>query len=357
MTLKEKTLRGLAWTGIQNWGSRALTFVVFLLLARLLTPEDFGVVALATVFIAFAQVFVDQGFAEALIQREDLEPGHLDTAFWANLGLGVLLSALSFVAAPLVATLFDEPKLIAVVRWLSLLFVLRALAGVQAAILTRDFDFRALAFRRLMGVMAGGVLGVVMAVMGFGVWSLVGQQLCGALVEAGVLWWASDWAPGWGLGREYFKDLFSFGINITGTNLLNFANRRSDDLLIGYFLGPVALGYYTVAYRLLLILTDLLANTINQVALPAFARLQKEPKRLLDAFYKATNLASLVAFPCFVGLAVLAPELTRGVFGEKWLPSVPVMQVLALIGILHSVFNLNAPLMVAVGKPSWRLGV
>jgi PST family polysaccharide transporter len=201
----------------------------------------------------------------------------------------------------------------------------------------------------------GGVVGVGMAFSGFGAWSLVGQQLVFSGVGAIVLWTASSWRPSFRFSKTHFVDLFSFGINIIGINLLNFLNRRSDDLLIGYFLGATALGYYTVAYRILLTLTDLLTSVTAQVAFPVFSRMQQDRERMLRAFYMGTKYASYIAFPIFIGLAVTASEVIPVVFGPQWTPSVPVMQVLAFIGLLHSVTFFNGGVIMAMGKPSWRL--
>ncbi|HEY9601128.1 MAG TPA: MOP flippase family protein [Allocoleopsis sp.] len=355
MNLRQNAVKGVVWSAITSWGRQAIAFIVFFLLARLLGPEAFGLVALATVFLAFVQVFVDQGFAEAIIQRHELDPEHLDTAFWTNLGIGLLITVLCIGTAGLAAELFHEPQLAPVIRWLSLNFTIIALSSVQDAILRRNLAFRSLAVRSLIGVVAGGVVGVVMAFSGYGVWSLVGQQLSSGLVQTTVLWWASHWRPGFRVSQSHFKELFSFGINVVGMNVLEFVNRRADDFLVGYFLGSKALGYYSVAYRLMMIGLDLLTNVINQVAIPTFSKLQLEPERLLRAFYSVIELTSLVSFPAFIGLAVLAPELLPTLLGAKWFPSIPVIQVLALIGVLHSVYYYNGSVIMAMGKPSWKL--
>ncbi len=355
MSLRQKAVKGIVWTATQNWGGQAISFVVFSVLARLLGPEAFGLVALASVFIAFLQVFLDQGFTQALIQRQELDPEHLDTAFWTNLAIGMLLTGLGVAAASLVADWFKQPQLTPVVRWLSLSFLIGSLRGVQQALFSRRFAFKALAVRSLVAVLVGGVVGLSMAFLGFGVWSLVAQQLANAFAGVLVLWWASDWRPGLKISVKHFRDLFNFGINIVGFNLLDFFNRRADNFLVGYFLGPVALGYYTVAYRVLLVMIQLLTSTINQVALPTFSRLQKEPGRLRQAFFTATQLTSLISFPTFLGMAVLAPELVVVLFGTQWIPSIPVMQVLAFIGILQSVYYFNGSVILAMGKPGWRV--
>ncbi|MEM7712006.1 MAG: MOP flippase family protein [Cyanobacteria bacterium P01_A01_bin.68] len=357
MSLKEKALKGVIWSAIENWGSRIISFVVFLLLARLLDPKTFGLVALSSVFFAFMQVFLDQGFSQAIIQRKEVDREHLDTAFWTNISIALLLLTLSIAGAGLIASLFKEPQLTPIIRWLSLSFVFGALNSVQSAILSRQLAFKTLSLRTLTATFAGGIVGVAMALMGFGVWSLVGQQIANGLAGVIVLWSTSDWKPGFNFSKTHFKELFSFGINVVGIKALNFLNRRSDDLLIGYFLGSVALGYYTVAYRILLMVNQLMVGTIQKTAMPVFSRLQSEPERLKQAFYSAIGLTTLIAFPIFLGLFALAPELVVVIFGQEWEASIPVMQVLNLIGLLYAGFNYNNPLIMALGKPGLGLGL
>jgi PST family polysaccharide transporter len=355
MNLKQKAVKGVFWSAIQSWGSQGISFLVFALLARLLAPETFGLIALAGVFLAFIEVFLDQGFSTAIIQRQELETEHLDTAFWTNLAIGIFMTGVSIAAANLIASFFHQPELASIIRWLSLSFIIRALSAVQEAIFLRNLAFKALAIRSLIAVIVGGMVGVSMAFMGFGVWSLVGQILTNSLVQIIVLWWASDWRPKFRVSQQHFQDLLSFGINIVGINMLTFLITQSDNLLIGYFLGPVALGYYNLAYRLLQVTTQLFVGVISKIAVPLFSRLQQEPKKMRQVFYRAVNASNLIAFPLFLGISVLAPEIVVVSFGEKWLPSVPVIQILNLIGILYAGFYFNGPVLMAVGKPSWKL--
>ncbi|WP_026733922.1 MOP flippase family protein [Fischerella sp. PCC 9605] len=355
--LKQKAVKGVIWSAIESWGRQVVSFGVFFVLARLLGPETFGLVALASIFLAFVQIFLDQGLSTAIVQRKEIEPEHLDTAFWTNLGIGILLTILSIACAGFVSNLFREPQVTPIIQWLSLNFAIGSLNNVQQAILKRQMAFKPLAIRSLVAVIIGGAVGVVMAFLGYGVWSLVGQQLSNAIAQVITLWKVSDWRPGLRFSPKHFKELFSFGINIVGISLLNFVTRRSDDFLIGYFLGSVALGYYSVAYRLLLITTQLLTSVISNVSLPTFAKLQQEPERLRNALYKAIQITSLIAFPGFIGMTALSPELVPVIFGEKWLPSIPVMQILNLTGILYAYFYFNGSLIMALGKPSWKLGL
>lgn len=357
MSLKQKAVKGVVWSALESWGGQAISLVVFFLLARILGPKAFGLVALASIFISFVGMFLDQGFSTAIIQRHELEAGHLDTAFWVNLGISLLLTIFGIFAAGLIANLFDEQQLIPIIRWLSLSFLINGFGSVQNAIFQRNLVFKTLAVRSLVATTLGGVVGVVMAFSDLGVWSLVGKQLVDQLVRVLVLWLASDWRPGFNASAKQFRELFSFGVNMVGIKIINFLNMRADDLLIGYFLGSVELGYYSVAYRLLLVMIQLLTGIVTKVAMPTFSKLQEEPEKLRGAFYTVTQLTSLISFPIFLGMAALAPELISLVFGEKWLPSIRVMQILAFNGIYSSVISFSGIIITAIGKPSLNLKV
>lgn len=357
MTLQQKTAKSIAWSAIDQVGNQAIYFVLFLVLARLLQPEAFGLVSLAGVFISFMMVFADQGLSDAIVQRQELEPEHLDTVFWLNLGISILLTALTFIVAGPVSSFFKQPQLMPIVACLSLNFLCAGLSSVQQSLLRRQLAFKTLAMRSLLGTTSGGIVGIVMAYLGWGVWSLVAQQLVGRVVTVLALWWLSDWRPGFRVSAKHFKDLFSFGISTLGGSILVFFSVRSDDFLIGYFLGPEALGYYTVAYRLLTAMTQILSTTIRKVVLPMFSRLQEETEIMQRALFKATQLVSLITFPAFLGVATLAPELIQNLFGPQWLPSAPVMQLLALSGIPQSIFNISGIVIVAMGKPTWILAI
>nr|WP_234488779.1 lipopolysaccharide biosynthesis protein [Oxynema sp. CENA135] len=348
---------GVVWSAIENWGSQVISFLVFFILARLLDPQAFGLVALSSVFFAFLELFLNQGFANALIQKKHVDPEHLDTAFWINFSIALLLTLLGVFAAESVALWFEEPKLAPIIQWMSLSFLISAFSGVQQALFRRNLAFKALSARTLLATFVGGLVGIVMASTGFGVWSLVGQRLSNGVAGVLVLWWASDWRPGLKFSISHAKELFSFGVNIMGSQILTFFILRADDFLIGKFLGSEALGYYTIAYRVLLMITQLLYSTTNQVVLPAFSKLQEEPERLRKALYSSTQLSSLISLPLSVGIAVLAPELVVFLFGDKWMPSVPAMQILAFIGPLQLSQGISTTLLTAMGKPSWSLAI
>jgi O-antigen/teichoic acid export membrane protein len=357
MSLRQKAVKGLFWSVVQKWGRAGLTTITFIILSRLLAPEAFGLVALATAFTVFIELFLDQGFGSAIVQREELEPEHLDTAFWLNVLTSILMTVGLIAASGLLGALFEQPRLTSVLQWLSITLILSGLSSTQISILQRKLAFKEFAIRSMVANAVGGIVGISMAFAGYGVWSLVGQDLAGGLVRVVVLWRASDWRPGFKVSKRHYKELVTFGASIVGNNALNVLMKRSDDLLIGYFLGPTLLGFYTIGYQLLLIIIRLVTEVTNSVAFPAFSRIQHQPERMQNAFYKVTQYTSVFAFPVFIGLAALAPEIVPAVFGEKWAPSIPVMQVLSLIGILQSVLFFNGSVIKASGKPSWQFGI
>lgn len=357
MSLREKAAKGIVWSVIQKWGREAISLLMFVVLSRLLAPEAFGLVALASVFITIIEIFLDQGFSAAIVQRADLEPEHLNTAFWISIGTGIILTAGFMAIAGVLAAAIHEPRLAPVLRWLALNFILTALSSTQMGILQRKLAFKSLAARSLAATAVGGLVGVGMAFAGFGLWSLVGQNLANSLTAAVALWRASSWRPNFSVSLKHYRELFAFGVSVAGNNLFEVLIRRSDDFLIGYFLGPTLLGFYTIGYRLLLVTMRVVTGITNAVAFPAFSRLQGNPKRMRHAYYNVTQYTSLLAFPVFIGQATLAPELIPALFGEKWAPSVPVMQVLAVFGILQSILFFNGSVIKAAGKPSWQLGI
>lgn len=329
--------------------------VVFVILARLLSPDDFGLLALATVFTAFLGIFRDQGLGLALIQKENLDDGDLDTGFWAITGSGMLLTAVAVLASGSVATIMEEPRLAPIIQWLSIGLTLTALGGTHDAILRRKLDFRSVTVRSLSGTIAGGAIGVGMALKGFGVWSLVGQSLTDSAVRTGTLWSLTRWRPRARFNWKSFLKLYRFGLNIIGTNITSFLNKRSDDFFIGIHLDSTALGYYSVGYKIIERTKSLIGSALNQAAFATFSRLQSDPEKFRSAYYKAAQISAVIAMPIFLVSIVVAPEIIEGVFGTKWLEATPVFQLLAAAAITQVLEHLNLSVLLAVGRPDLKL--
>lgn len=355
MSLRTRALRGVFWSSLKGWSGNFIGAIVFVFLARLLEPRDFGLLAMAAVFTTLGGVLADAGIGSAIIQRERLKAEHLDTAFWLSLGIGVALWLLSIAAAPGIAWLYSAPDLTNVVRWLSLGFVFSGASGVATAVLRRDLGFRALALRSIAGSVIGGMTAIAMALSGFGVWSLVGQRLAEGCTGTILVWIACPWRPGRRGKLSHVNELLSFGMNILGSRLLVFFSRRSDQFLIGYLFGNVALGYYFVGYRLIRVVVELFAKSVSAVLMPTLSRIQFDRKRMRGAYYQIIRLAGLITMPTFISIALMAPELTEVLFGPKWMHSAAVMRILAFGGLLQGIVFVNAPTLAAAGKPSWSM--
>ena len=357
MNLKQKTLEGVLWSAIQNWGSQGISLLVFLILARLLNPENWGLVAIANLVIDFMQLFLNQGFRERLIQKQNINDEEINTIFWIQILLSCGITLIIFASAEIIATMFKQPELKLVLQILAFVCVLSGFSQTQIALLNRQLAFRSLAIRTLFAIFISGIIGVLSALNGYGVWSLVAQQLSFEIVALIVLWTVSGWRPKLQFSLHYLYELWSFSSQIFGYKLVNFFNLRTDKFLIGYFFGEVTLGYYAIAHRILQVMTQLFIGTLNRVILPLFARLQKNEQEFLLAFYRATKFTCLIAFPCFLGLVILGQELMITFFGTKWLNAIPILQILAFTGILRSLTIFHNSAFVAMGKPSLQLKI
>jgi len=352
-SLRTRAAKGVFWTATGAWGRQIALFVVIAVQARLLEPTDFGLVAFAAVFVGFTHVIADEGLADALVQRKEVERAHLDAAFWTTVGFAIVLTLiLAALAVPIAALLGDE-RLAPVLVVLSLSIPIASTSLVQRALLTRELKFRSLALRSLCGITVGGICGVIAAFSGLGVWSLVIQNLAGVTTGTLVLWRVTDFRPRLTFSYSHCRDLLGFGSNVVGFRLLIYFTRWADELLIGAFLGPAALGFYTVGNRMLRMLIQVTSSLIDRVSFPLYSRLQDKPARLKVAFYKSTSFAALIAFPVFLATAVLAPQVVELFFGPKWADSIPVMQILAFFGLIQVLTYLNGTTIKALGKPGW----
>ena len=353
--LQHRVARGLTWTLIDSWGGQLLQFLIFAILAHLLTKTDFGLVSLAIVFVNFAQLFVDQGLGDALIQRPKVTRSQLNTAFWVAIVTGALLMGVGLLIAQPLAMALNEPGLGPIVAVLSLGFLITSLTSVQIALLRREMDFRGLALRRLVAAMSGGVVGVGLAFAGFGVWALVAQQLTFGFVSVIMLWGVSPWRPRLEATLVDFRELFSFGINIVGTDVLLYISRNADNLLVGAVLGAGPLGLYAIGYKILDTSQTILVQAARKLAFPVFSRLSQDPARLRRVYGRVNRALSVVILPGYIGLALVAQEAVPLIFGPEWTQSGPVAATLFLIGPVLTVQVASGALINATGHPGITL--
>jgi len=349
--LQGRVARGLTWTFVDTWGSQAIQLAIFAILAHLLTTVDFGMVALAAVFVQFAQLFVDQGLGDALIQRKVLTRLQIDTAFWVAVVTGALFTVLGFVLAVPISLLVGQPELAPIIAVLSLTFLETSFSSVQMALLRRDMRFRSLAIRRLVAVVFAGFVGVSAAFLGWGAWALVANEIAYGTVSVLMLWTVSPWRPGMQWSRGDFRQLFSFGVNVVGSDVLNFVSRNSDNLLIGAFLGLTPLGIYGIGYRVLDTSQTLLVNAARKLAFPVFSKIQSDPERTRRAYGRVNRALSTVIMPGYIGLSLVAQEAIVVLFGSQWALSGPVAATLYLIGPVLTLQAFSGSLINASGHP------
>ena len=343
----------LKWAFLMNWGDRAFSLVFTLILAAILGPRDFGIVALALIYIAVVQLFLEGGVQTAVIQRDALEDDHLDSAFWLNFVWCLLLAGASYLLAGWWARVNGVAELEDVVKVLSILLVIYGLTVVQLALFERHMRFRALAFREVTAVLVGGVLGLVLALRGAGVWALVAQQLGFAGTQLALLWAMSTWRPHFRFSRAHARDLVGFSSGVFLSNLGGFINRRADALLMGIFFGPTAVGLYRLADRFVDNLLDVTMRPVARVSLPFFSRLQNDPPALRDAVAKCIRTTLLLTLPAMLVLAACSGFVME-LMGEEWTPAAGVLKLLAIVGIGKAVVFFTGPLLFAVARPHLR---
>jgi O-antigen/teichoic acid export membrane protein len=347
--------RGLRWKLASQGYSQITRIGVAILLARALTPHDYGEIGMAAVFVTLVLIFSDLAFGTALVQRPEITEEHRSTIFWLTTAVGLALTVGGYVAAPVIAGFYGEPEVANIFRVLALTFVITALGATHSALLTRAMDFRGLELRQIGAVSAGAVAAIVGVAAGWGLWAVVAQQLAVAVASTLLLWACTGWYPRCRFSRSALAEMAGFSANVFGTRLLFYADRYVVYLLIGRFIGASALGLYAVAYNLMLVPLERIAGPLQQVFYPAVARLQRQPERMARAWVRATRLIASITTPAMIGVMVTAPDLVRVVLGTRWDGAVPVVQILAWVGLHQSFARLNSSVLQAADRTELML--
>jgi O-antigen/teichoic acid export membrane protein len=348
--LTRRVVAGAHWTVVSQVVVQASRIAVAVALARLLTPEDFGLAGMAIVFATLATLFTDLSLGAALIQRPRIDERDRSTIFWTTAGLGVVVTLAGVALAGPIASFFDEPEVRSLFAVMSLLFLLNSLGVVQWALLSREMSYRSLQLREMASVVVGGLAGLAVALLGLGPWAIVTQTLAGSATALVLLWWISSWRPHLLFSGESLRDAGSFGLKLFASRLLSYANGNLDNLLVGRFLGASALGIYALAYNVMFTPVVRLSAPLHNVLFPAYSRLQHDEPRLVRAWLRSKRVLAAILIPIFLAMIALAPDLIRGLFGEKWSDAVPVLQLLATAGVAYSFTALNWGLLQARGR-------
>lgn len=350
-----KLSAGVRWTGMSQVLQQVINLGCSVILARLLAPQDFGLLAMASVFTGIVFFVLDLGLNTVIIQRQQIEKQQISSIFWINVFLGLTMTLIGVATSGAIAGFYNSPGIQPIVALLSCNFFVCSLAKTQVALLTRQMEFRSLEFRTLVGLVIGTGCAVVLAYLGFGVWSLVGRILVTGVVEALLLWGVSSWRPSFWFRWADVRDVIGFSNDVLVANLLRYFGRNADNLLIGKFIGVTELGFYALAYNVMMLPVLRFSHVLAGVLFPALSRLQEDVEKLKQSWFRATRTIGAITVPLMLGLIVLAPQFVEVVYGQKWLPVVPLLQVLSISGIFQSLGLFNSTVLLALGKTQLRL--
>jgi teichuronic acid exporter len=352
MASEPKFKHAVKWAFVMNLGEKGFSTIFTFVLAYKLGPSDFGIVALAMIYILFVQMFLEQGLAAALIQRKNLRPEHLDSVFWMDLVVSVFLVALSVGFSGWWSVRNHTPQLAAVISVLSLTIPIEGLAIVQRSILQREMDFRSLSVRSNVSIVIGGIVGLAMAYKGFGVWSLVGQKLTADVSALAILWKLSHWRPRFHFSISSFKELLGFSSSNFVAKLGAFAEGQADAVFMGLFFTPAAVGIYRFAMRLRDTVADFGVIPLQTVSLSEFSRFQDNPEELRRSLLVVVRMVSILTIPALAGLAAISKPLCS-MTGEKWVPGVNALIIVCFSGILTTLMRFVRPMLQAISRPGF----
>ena len=348
--LKDKTVTGLFWNLVERVGLRVIQFTPIVILARLLSPEEFGLIGMLAIFIALARTFLDSGFGLALIQKSEITYVDECSMFFFNISVGIIAVILFFVAAPWIAAFYAQPSLTPLTRWLSLDVLIESFALVQIARLTRALDFKTLVKANLLATIFSSVFGIAAAYLGMGVWSLVIQTISDTILQTANLWWLSSWRPAWIFSRTSLKSMFRFGSHMLGSSLIATFFDNLYHVFIGKYFSASSLGYYTRSSSLKNIVVDTTSATLARVLFPALSNIQDDMERLKRAYRKSVILITFIHFPLMLGLIVVATPLINLLFSAKWSESILYFQLMCTAGILYPLQVVNLEILKVKGR-------
>lgn len=350
MSLKAKATSGLFWTLLQQFGYQGINFVVQLLLARILLPEAFGIIALLQVFISVSNNLIDSGMASSLIRNKDLDERDYSTVFYLNIGVAVFLYGVMFVSSPFIANFYNIPILTDVVKIYCLSFVINAFSIIQVTKLTKEMRFKRQMFIQLPSLVISGIVSVYLAYSGWGVWSIVTYNLLLNLLTSLQYWLRSTWRPKFIFDMKKLKYHFNFGYKLSLASLLNSVFDNIYGVVIGKVFSPQTLGYYNRAEMFQLFPSRNISTALEKVTYPMFAQIQDDNEKLKKYYRQIFNMVVFFLTPTMVFLSVIAEPLFRFLLTEKWLPMVPYFQILTIVGVLHPFQRYNVNILRVKGR-------
>ncbi len=355
MGLGERTVRGLLSNGISKAVLVGVNIAITAILARLLEPEDFGLIGMVTVFTVFLSMLGSLGFDSAIVQKPAIEQSQLSTLFWIKVWGGVVLAAMLALGAYPISLFYREPRLVAITQCLSLVFLTSSVYQTHRSLLRKDLRFSAIALNTVISVIGCGVIGVTMAYLGGGVWSLVAQALSLEVISALLYWWSSRWRPSPVFALKETAPVIRFGLTMTGASFTLYVQRNIDMILIGRLLGATPLGFYALAYKLMYSPVRQISYIFTDVLFPSFSRIQDDPAAVRRGYLRSLKLISLITLPTMTLVSPCAYDLVMSLFGGEWLPAATILAVMAPAGAIQSLAQVAYVLYPVMNRPDLAL--
>ena len=349
-SLKTKTISGLTWSFIDNIAQKGLTFIIGIILARLLLPEEFGIIGMITIFIAVSTSFINSGFGSALIRKQKCTDTDYSTVFYFNLATGIFFYILLFFLAPVISHFFNEPQLKLLIKVLGIVLIIDAFTIIQRTILTKQVNFKLQTKISVIASLISGIIGIIMAFKGFGVWSLVAKQISQRLTNSILLWTWNKWKPLLIFSRNSFRQLFSFGYKLLISGLIDTIYRNVYLIVIGKYFSAQELGFYTRANQFKSLPSQNISQIIERVSYPVLANMQDNPEKLRLNYKRLIKTSMLITFTLMLGMAAAAEPMVIALIGEKWRPSIGYLQLLCFAGMMYPLHSLNLNMLQIQGR-------
>lgn len=349
-SLRKKTLYGMSWSFAENLSQQGIQFVIGVLIARVLSPSDYGMVGMLAIFTAISQTLINSGFSTAIVRKTDRTQTDLSTAFWFNMAVGLALYFILFLSGPLIARFYNEPLLSDLIKVTALTLILNSLCIVQQALFTIKMDFKTQAKISVTASLVTGITGVAMAYNGFGVWSIVWPGVAGGAVRCVMLWVSSKWRPDKVFSKRSFRELFSFGSKLLVSGLIDTLYNNIYPIIIGKKFSATDLGYYSRADGYSQLPATTITGVLQRVTFPMLCEIQDDMARLENVYRRLLRLSAFVVFPAMTGLAAIAEPLIRFMITDKWLMCVPYLQILCFSLMWYPIHAINLNLLQVKGR-------
>lgn len=350
MSLKKQALSGVFWSFLQLFSTQVIGFIVSIILARLLRPSEFGLIAMLGIFISIGTTLINSGLTQSLIRSENIDEEDFSTVFIFNLIGSLFIYGFIFVTAPVIATFYKQELLTSIIRVYSVTFIINAFSAIQTTRLNKKLDFKTQMKVSIPSLIIGSTVGIAMALNNYGVWSLVWSAVIQSLMATIQMWYWTKWKPVWAFNWKKFNYHFHYGVKLMFSGILDTVFRNAYSVIIGKFFAPAQVGFYNRADSLQMLPAGTISSIITKVSFPLFASIQNDDERLKSIFKRIMQMVIFLVTPTLVLMGVLAEPLFRFLFTEKWLPAVPYFQILCVNGVLYPIHGYNLQILNVKGR-------